>query len=499
MSPLRPAFVIPPLLVAASFATSPAAAQIWAGGRERVVAPNVDAAQFGAALGVFDLFESDAPALVVADLGQPDPLADRSAGFRVLSRQGGGFVDTDGLVLADVEAARAAIVVGTFRDGADDEWIGGLPGVKPAHDNRAIFGRGDTDELDYPSLALSGAPAGAGCGASLAAGDFDGDGALDVAVGCPEATVGGEVAAGAVVVGYGDGDGGFTWELLDEDSTGFAAAAEASARFGAALAAGDFDGDEIADLAIGVPGKTIAGPFGAGAVYELFGGAGGLSGVGSLYWHAEIAGVPGVAELSDGFGAALAAGDFDFDLLNAAADYADLAIGVPGDAESTGGSVVVLYANSAGLTTAGAERFVAADFGLTAPGGRRLRLGAALAAGQLNIGGAAELVVGAPTGEGPGVPPPGGYQGAGAVCALYGAASGLDAARSFCVDGGSPEVATEALDFGAALAIGQLDGVYRNDLAVGAPGANELFVFRSALFADGFEGGDARWSFSSAD
>jgi hypothetical protein len=66
--------------------------------------------------------------------------------------------------------------------------------------------------------------------------------------------------------------------------------------FGTALAIGDFNGDGIDDLAIGVPGEDVDGISNAGAVNVLYGSAGGLRSVDDQLWQqgtAGIAGAPG--------------------------------------------------------------------------------------------------------------------------------------------------------------------------------------------------------------
>jgi hypothetical protein len=81
--------------------------------------------------------------------------------------------------------------------------------------------------------------------------------------------------------------------------------------FGSALAAGDFDHDGYADLAVGVPNEGVGDIPIAGAVNVLYGSAGGLTAVGSQYFTQSSPGVGSSAEDHDFFGSALAAGDFD--------------------------------------------------------------------------------------------------------------------------------------------------------------------------------------------
>ena len=100
--------------------------------------------------------------------------------------------------------------------------------------------------------------------------------------------------------------------------------------FGAALAAGDLSRNGRDELAIGIPGGVISGQTGAGAVSVLYGRDGGLSSVDDL-WSQDARGIKGRAEADDGFGSALAIGDFDGDRRG------DLAIGSPHDSVGTPG------------------------------------------------------------------------------------------------------------------------------------------------------------------
>ncbi|MFH8775934.1 FG-GAP-like repeat-containing protein [Streptomyces sp. NPDC017958] len=106
--------------------------------------------------------------------------------------------------------------------------------------------------------------------------------------------------------------------------------------------ADDFNGDGYRDLAIGMPGKTINGKEGAGAVLLTFGSAHGLTGK-HVYITQNSTGIPGTAGYQDFFGSSLASGDVDRD------GYADLLVGSEGDSTagtSGNGSVTVLWGGS---------------------------------------------------------------------------------------------------------------------------------------------------------
>jgi len=193
-------------------------------------------------------------------------------------------------------------------------------------------------------------------GLGLAAGDFDNDGAVDLAVGAVGESIGDIFSAGAIHVLYGGGDGltGAGSQYFTQNSPGVSSSAEEHENFGGPMAAGDFDDDGYADLAIGVPIESIGTTGSAGAVTVLYGGAAGLTGAGSQYFNQNTPGVATVAEAGDLFGVAVIAVDFDHD------HFADLAVGVPGEsgtALNAVGAVNIIFGNGRGLTGAGSQFF----------------------------------------------------------------------------------------------------------------------------------------------
>ncbi|MGA4844231.1 FG-GAP repeat protein [Streptomyces sp. G45] len=182
---------------------------------------------------------------------------------------------------------------------------------------------------------------------ALAAGDFDGDGHDDLALGeCREIAdeniddpCGPEPLAkgGGVHVHYGSPTGGSFGtraQTLHQDTAGVPGVAEDGDRFGAALAVADVDRDGRDDLIAGAPGEAIGSGAGAGAAWLLRGGAKGLldaeGTASSVAWNQDTAGVPGVAEAGDAFGAAVATGDYDGDRVP------DVTVGSPGENASLG-------------------------------------------------------------------------------------------------------------------------------------------------------------------
>ncbi len=191
-------------------------------------------------------------------------------------------------------------------------------------------------------------------GWALAAGDFNGDGRSDLAVGAPGENVGSISDAGAVNVLYGSAAGltAADDQLAHQNVPTVLDAAEAADFFGWALAAGAFNGDGRSDLAVGVPNESVSGGAVAGAANVFYGSAAGPPT--NQLWHQDSPGVLDVAESSDVFTRALATGDFNGD------GRGDLAVGVPfEDVEGTmdGGAVNVLYGAAGGGLNATGNQF----------------------------------------------------------------------------------------------------------------------------------------------
>ena len=301
-------------------------------------------------------------------------------------------------------------------------------------------------------------------GLALAAGDLDGDGYVDLAVGAPYTTIGASTWAGAVDVLFGSPAGLSAADAVQfsQATSGVPGEPEADERFGSELAAGDFSGDGIDDLAVGVSGDKSGELEFAGAVNILYGTVDGPTAVGSQLFTQATPGVGGDLEARHGFGGALATGDFDRD------GFADVAIGVPGDPLGgvATGAVVVIYGSAVGLDAIGSDYWHQGVAGIPGSNEQGDLFGATLAAGDFDSDGAGDLAVGAPRED------VGSIRNAGAVTLLYGSGTGLGAARSITLTQDSPGVpgASEGGDlFGSALASGGFGRSGRDDLAVGAP------------------------------
>jgi disulfide bond formation protein DsbB len=228
---------------------------------------------------------------------------------------------------------------------------------------------------------------------SLAAGDFDGDGNADLAIGVPGE--GGASPAGAVSVIYGSGAGltAIGDELWSQNSNGIPGINEANDDFGRSLAAGNFDGDGFTDLAIGAPLENVDGMMDAGAVYVIYGSLTGLASAGSQVWHQDSPGILNASETDDQFGGDVAAGDFNGD------GRAELAISAHSEdfgSDSDVGAVNVIYGSAAGLTAAGDQLWSQDSAGILGDGQEVDQWATGFAVADFDGDGFGDLAVGGP-------------------------------------------------------------------------------------------------------
>jgi hypothetical protein len=311
--------------------------------------------------------------------------------------------------------------------------------------------------------AASAAPsAAAAAGPSLRA-DFNRDGFADLAVGAP----GENSRRGVVNVIYGSASGlsARRNQYWTQDSAGIIGVAEVDDLFGSALAAGDFNGDGFADLAVGVPGKNDN----RGAVNVIYGSARGLTAAGNQGWTKNTPGIIGVAAAGDQFGLALAVANFG------KSGHTDLAVGAPNSLteddrplyNTNGGSVNVLYGSTRGLTAAGDQHWTQDTPGIIGVAAVGERFGNSLAAANFGKSGYADLAIGVPS------------DGAGAVNVIYGSATGLTPTgdqhwtqNSLGITGAAPD----GYFFGLSLTTANFGKSGYADLALGSLGQEEVYV-----------------------
>jgi hypothetical protein len=297
-------------------------------------------------------------------------------------------------------------------------------------------------------------------GYALAAGDFNGDACDDLAAGVPN-----EPCCGGVAIHYGL-PSGIQYPAEHFLKPGLDGVPLAFGNFGRALAAGDFNGDNYDDLAVGAP-FDYANPavtHTGGRVVVLHGHYGGFLPVeGYLVTQDEPEMVDG-SESGDLFGYALAAGDFD------GSGHDDLAIGVPG--ENGAGAVQVLFGSQWSLLFVANGLWVQSELGGTTDAGDSF--GAALTVGNFDGDAHQDLVIGAPnddvvlaTGSGPLT-----FLDAGSLSVMYGSPSWFDVGRSqHWIDDDLLDATEDYAGdhFGGALAAGDFDRDGAGDLAVGLP------------------------------
>jgi hypothetical protein len=301
-------------------------------------------------------------------------------------------------------------------------------------------------------------------GSALAAGDFNNDGFIDLAIGVPGEDIGTIADAGAVTVLYGSATGlsASGGQFFSQNTPGVLGGAETEDGFGSALGVGDFNNDTFADLAIGVPSEGLGGASQAGAVNVLYGSAARLTATGNQQFFQGNAGIGGVAEVGDEFGFALTGGDFNND------SFDDLAIGVPFEDVGTvvdAGGINVLYGSAANLTTTGNQQWLQGSGGVAGVAEESDFFGSALAAGDFNNDTFADLAISAPFED------VGSVLDAGAINVLYGSAARLTATGNqqfFQGSGGVIGVAEDGDAFGFALAAGDFNNNGFDDLAIGA-------------------------------
>ncbi len=321
-------------------------------------------------------------------------------------------------------------------------------------------------------------------GYSLAAGDFDGDGTHDLAIGVPGNNSASTTSAGLVQIIYGAPVQGLMYaeQYLHQNVGSLLGEVGENDQFGFALTSGDFNGDGYDDLAIGVPGEdfVIDDPpqivDGAGSVQVVYGSAIGLSDSNDQLWDQEM--LNSTAEEGDAFGSTLAAGDFDGD------GDDELVIGCPEEdlsGTTDAGFVQILIGTPGGLQYWGEDfNWSQKRPGMPDQAEDNDQFGSALATGDFNRDGCDDLVIGVP------------HEGfedleinnAGAVHVLFGSPAGPTLDGTLFLSQGTTPVSgrpNEGDLFGYALASGDFNRDGYDDLAIGAPSEDDDTVSNTGL------------------
>jgi hypothetical protein len=236
-------------------------------------------------------FRAD-PERLAVPAGAPAPLATADGTDAVDWKKlagPGAVVPREGLPAVFVAEANAS---GTTELEARDRFTGEVARLKV----RVL------DELKRPTTAHGRSTD----TAAMVTGDFDGDRVPDLAVGIPESDVG-RPQGGVVLVWRGSAEG------LGPKPTWTIAGSTDTAQLGAALAAGDLDGDGRDDLAVAAPGADVTvGDSGGVELYRF-------RGDGPELMRPPLTGVG-----RGSFGASLAVADVDGDGMK------DVIVGAPG-------------------------------------------------------------------------------------------------------------------------------------------------------------------------
>ena len=295
--------------------------------------------------------------------------------------------------------------------------------------------------------------------------DFNGDGYEDIVVADPSASINNKAGAGRILVIETDYWGlrpGVTAEHWHVDRLLNQGSAAVGDGFGTSIGVGDFNGDGFDDMAVGAPNEKVSTYYNSGTVRIIYGTANGLVKAGNQIMYGESIGY------YHNFGAALTVADFDAD------GYEDLAVGVPGmpfgnqnnqqPFDGVGG-VAVYFGSASGLSVSDYVILERADNWVAGYAESGSRFGAALAAGDVNGDGYADLLMGAPRED---VWRNGKlHADAGSVTLIFGGPNGFISYSLEITD--TNEYSNASDQFGSTLAVGYFNSDDYADYAIGHP------------------------------
>ena len=232
-------------------------------------------------------------------------------------------------------------------------------------------------------------------GEMVVSGDFNGDSFEDIAVSAPQSDIRNRNDVGQIVILYGSKDGlnPDDFQLINQSTRGIPDGSEMNDNWGLSLAEGDFNGDQLSDLAVGAPGEKYGFYASAGAVTIIYGSDQGLNPKTATRFHQDTPGLPGRNEENDRWASNLASGDFSQDGID------DLIVGSPNEsigAKQQSGSVTILYGSTNGISSQKSTRLHQGSFGIQDSNEAFDRWGSVLTTGDFNGDSKIDLVIGAP-------------------------------------------------------------------------------------------------------